>query len=271
MPMGVLYLVSDGLRFLMSTVLKYRSIVIDTNLSHSFPNKTQGERNQIKEEFYAYFCDLAVETIKLITISEKELKRRCSFEDLSLLDELYKQDKNIIMVLGHYGNWEWAGPVLSMVSPYQQCIVYHTLRNPYFDRLFLRMRSKHGSYMMPMENAFREILRKQKETKIAVTLVSDQSPNPKTAYWTKFLNQDTAVFMGTEKIAGKLDMPIVFTSIVRERRGKYVIKTRLLEFDSSIEGDITRAHTQALEEDIIEHPSTWLWSHRRWKHKRPTN
>ena len=206
----------------------------------------------------------------MTTISEKELLKRCHFEDLTLLNKLYKEDKNIIMVLGHYGNWEWAGASLSLESPYKQCVVYHQLSHPYFDRLFYKMRSKYGTYMFPMNQAFKTIIKESRENKIAVSLLTDQSPIPETAYWTKFLNQDTPVFLGTEKIAKKLNMAVVFTTIQRVRRGKYLIKTRQLDYDPNDkeEGKITRMHTKALEEDILAHPSTWLWSHRRWKHKR---
>jgi KDO2-lipid IV(A) lauroyltransferase len=198
--------------------------------------------------------------------------KRCSFdqEGMKLLDRLYHKKRNFLFVMGHFGNWEWGGPSFCMQTPYEVFALYHPLKNKFFNRLTKKIRTRFGARLIPMKMAVREMV-KHKHILNATAFIADQTPsNPGEAYWTTFLNQDTPVFLGTEKIAKRFDYPVVFVSVRKVKRGYYSVNFQLVCEDSAgtPEGFITEAHTRMLEEEINRQPEIWLWSHRRWKHKR---
>ena len=186
-----------------------------------------------------------------------------------LFRQLADDKKSMIVVMGHFGNWEWAGNTFSICCQHQLYVIYHPLANKYFNRLVIKMRTRFGTRLIEMKNTFRDMLREKDELN-ATAFIADQTPLPDRAYWMKFLNQDTPVFMGTEKIALKMNYPIIYVSIKRTGRGYYMLSADILKMPpfSSTEGEITIAHTKRLEKDILGQPETWLWTHRRWKHKR---
>jgi len=271
LPFPILYFISDGFYLLIYHVIGYRKEVVFTNLSNSFPEKTTAEIIDIQKKFYRYFCDLFLETFKTLTISEKKMLDHCSFapESKRLFDQLAEENKSVIVVMGHQGNWEWGGNTFSICSKHQLYVIYHPLANKYFNGLICRMRQRFGGKLIPMKLTFREMVNNRKDL-TATAFIADQSPNPVSAHWMTFLNQDTAVFMGTEKIAQKLKYPIVYVSVKRLTRGYYTVLAELLQTPPYIgnEGNITEIHTKKLESDIIAQPETWLWVHKRWKHKR---
>lgn len=187
----------------------------------------------------------------------------------ALLRDLGASNESVILVLGHFGNWEWGGNTFSLCAPHQLYVIYHPLRHPQFDQLMYRMRSRFGSRLIAMNDTFREMLRHRNEL-TATAFIADQSPDPKHAYWTPFLNQDTPVFPGTEKLAKKLNRKVLYVSVCRIRRGYYELKIDPLVWrpEDFKEEALTAAHTRRLEEDILKQPETWLWTHKRWKHKR---
>ncbi len=172
--------------------------------------------------------------------------------------------------MGHMGNWEWAGNTFSLQCRHQLYVIYHPIGNKHFDGLMYRMRTRFGTKLIAMKNTFREMLG-NKGGLNATAFIADQTPQPNNAHWMTFLNQDTPVFKGTEVIAKKLNIPVLYTSIDRTKRGYYKIHAEILvaEPANTAENEITELHTRRLEQDIIARPETWLWSHRRWKHKRP--
>lgn len=271
MPFRLLYALSDAFYFLLFHVLGYRKNVVYNNLRNSFPNKSEKEIDQIAKDFYKYLCDLFLETFKTLTISKKAMLKRCSIDDdtLELFNRIAQQDKNSILVLGHYGNWEWAGNTFSILCKQQLYVIYHPLRNKYFDRLVYRMRTRFGTKLIPMKETFRQMLGSRKDLSMTA-FIADQTPSPSNAYWTKFLNQDTPVFRGTELIATKIGYPVIYATVKRVKRGYYKIYAEELVTDpkSTSEGKISELHTKRLEKDIINDPVIWLWSHRRWKHKK---
>lgn len=201
--------------------------------------------------------------------------RHCSMdrEALELFQAYAKENKSIILVLGHKGNWEWAGNTFSLLCKHQLYVIYHPLSHPYFNRLIIKMRTRFGTKLIAMKDTFRSMVQNRAELN-ATAFIADQTPDPNTAYWMSFMNQDTPVFLGTEKIAQKLNYPIVYVSIHKIKRGYYTLKAQTLTippYESLSEGDITKAHTNKLEADIAEQPHLWLWTHRRWKHVRPNN
>lgn len=198
--------------------------------------------------------------------------RHCSFdpEAKKLLTDLAEQHKSVILVMGHQGNWEWAGNSFSMEIPLQLYVIYHPLANKHLDGLMYRMRTRFGTRLIAMQDTFKAMVSKRAELN-CTAFIADQTPNPANAHWMNFLHQDTPVFLGTERIARKLNYPVVYAHIKRVKRGYYEISAELLVANPAAtqDNEITELHTRRLEKDIIAQPETWLWSHRRWKHKRP--
>ena len=275
LPFWLLYALSDFLNFILFTLLGYRKEVIGMNLKKSFPNKSEAEINAIHKKFNRFFCDLILETIKTLTISKKQALKHCSFNDesLKLLNQLHADKKKVILVLGHFGNWEYAGAAMSAQAKQQLYVIYHPLSNTYFNQLIIKMRTRSGTKLITMKDTFRTMISLRKSDEInATAFIADQTPPKDNAYWTTFLNQDTPVFWGTEIIASKLNYPIVYISISQQKRGYYQMTAEILHDNpkNTIEGEISELHTKRLEQDIIKQPEIWLWSHRRWKHQRPT-
>lgn len=271
LPFPVFYLFSDFIYFLLYRVVGYRKKVVFENLKNSFPEKSHYELKKIEKDFYRYLCDLFLETIKTLTISRSEAVKRCKFNTKTtlLFNELANENQSCIIVMGHYGNWEWAGNSFSLQCKQQLYVIYHPLSNKYFDKLMYDLRTRFGTKLYAMKDTMREMIRNKNEVN-ATAFIADQTPSPDSAYWTTFMNQDTPVFWGTEKIAQKLNYPIVYITIKKIKRGYYEVDSELLinEPKNTSLGEISELHTRKLESDIITQPSIWLWSHRRWKHKK---
>jgi len=271
LPFPALYAVSNGLYLLLYRVLGYRKEVVLANLRNSFPDKTEEEIQSIARNYYKYLCDLFLETFKTLTINKKTMLKHCYFnpQAKALFDELAKENKSIILVLGHLGNWEWAGNTVSLQLKQQLYVIYHPISNKYFDWLMYKMRTRFGTKLIAMKDTFREMLENKAELN-ATAFIADQTPAPESAYWTTFLNQDTPVFKGTELIARKINYPVVYATVKRVKRGEYELFAEMLckVPKATTEGEISELHTRKLERDIIAQPEIWLWSHRRWKHKR---
>lgn len=272
LPFPVFYLVSDFFFFLLYYVLGYRRKVVYANLKNSFPEKTPDELKKIEKAFYKYLCDMFLEVFKTLTISKEEAVKRCAFtqETVSIFNKLNNEKRSCIIVMGHYGNWEWAGNAFSLLCKQQLYVIYHPLSNKHFNNLMYKMRMRFGTKLYAMKDTMREMIKNRHEIS-ATAFIADQTPPPEGAYWTNFLNQDTPVFFGTEKIAQKLNYPVVYVTMNRIKRGYYEVHSEVLMTDSknTREGEISELHTKKLEADIYQHPEIWLWSHRRWKHKRP--
>lgn len=192
-------------------------------------------------------------------------------EAAELFNTYYEQNKSVIIVLGHLGNWEWAGNSFSMQCKHQLYIIYHPLTNKYFNDLIIKIRTRFGNRLISMKDTFRQMT-KNKNERSATAFIADQTPPPETAHWTKFMNQDTPVFKGTELMACRFNYPIIFVNVIRIKRGYYKIQAeeRIDQPAHTAEGFISDWHTKILEEAIKLRPETWLWSHRRWKHKKPS-
>ena len=270
LPFRVLYILSDVMFLLIYRVFGYRKTVVTANLKRSFPDKSIEEIRDIRRNFYRYFCDLSLETLKTLTISPSVLNRHFTCGDMSAFERYYKSKQSVIIVMGHLGNWELCGAYFSQLPLHPLYVIYHPLNNKHFDRLFYRMRTRLGVRLYPMKGAFRGMVKDRRKL-TATAFIADQTPSPSNAHWMTFLNQDTPVFKGTETIARKLDYPVIYLSVIRERRGFYKINSELLTGHPGelSENELTELHTRRLEKDIIAYPETWLWSHRRWKHKRP--
>lgn len=268
LPLGFLYLLSGLLYGLVYHLLGYRKQVVLENLQNAFPDKSADEITQVCKQFYRYFCDLSLETIKFLSISPATLKKRVSCDNIEMLEAFKQKEQSIILVLGHLGNWEWGGGYLSLQNIPRLYAIYHPLANPTFDRLMIHMRTRLGAGVYPMKRALRGMLKNKKKT-TSTAFISDQAPGRENAHWMTFLNQKTAVFQGTEIIARKLDYPVVYVSVLRQKRGYYNLHCELLtEHPQSLaENELTEMHSRRLEQDILQQPETWLWTHRRWKQR----
>lgn len=276
MPFWVLHGISDIIFFIVFYLTGYRKKVVMENLRKSFPEKTEAELKKICRQFYHHLCDVIVETLKLMTISKAEFRKRFEFMPyaLSVFNEFERNQQSVIGVMGHCGNWEWGA--IAHQFYFKQIItgVYHPLSNKNFDAFMLKLRGRMGGNIVAMNNLLRELLR-LRQNKIATTvgLIADQTPPPESAYWITFLNQDTPVFSGPEKIAKKFNYPVVYVSVKKIKRSYYQMDATVITMTPNglEEGEITRLHAAVLEKNIREQPQFWLWSHRRWKHKKPAD
>ncbi|MDP3468214.1 MAG: lysophospholipid acyltransferase family protein [Daejeonella sp.] len=267
LPFPVLYFLSDTLYIILYYIIKYRRKVVADNLSNSFPEKSKSELEQIEKRFYRYLADLILESVKTISISAKEIKKRFVFKNLEIMKTYIRNGKSLIAVSGHYGNWEWGTVAIGLQLKDKALIVYKPLSDKRFEVLITSMRSRFGSMMVPMKQTLRKVNEHKNDPNVLV-LVGDQTPTrEESRYFTSFLNQQTAVFLGVEKIALKLKTPIVYFSINRIKRGYYecVIKPLIENPELTKEYEITEAHTKELENNICFQPEYWLWSHKRWK------
>jgi Kdo2-lipid IVA lauroyltransferase/acyltransferase len=272
LPLPVLYFFSDLLYFVLYYIVLYRRKVVAINLKNSFPEKTFEERKTIEKKFYRHLSDLIVETLKLTHMSKSTQNKRFSYSNLEIIDKLREEKRDVIAVLGHYNNWEWP-TLLPNYLKYKTIIIYKPLQNKYFNGFINNQRSKFGIVLTPTSQIIREIINYRKnDINTLSVFISDQIPaKGDIKYWTSFLNQDTAVFTGAGKIASKYDIAIVFFHIQKIKRGFYNLDIELLhEHTAGLSEDlITESHVRRLEEIIREKPEYWIWSHRRWKHKKP--
>ena len=271
LPLRCIYLLSDLFFVLLRYVVRYRRKVVMENLRNSFPEKNERERRQIARKFYRFLCDVFFETIKLTGINQQQIHRRIYIINSEIIDDLHRKGKQVFFISGHYGNWEWLA-TLEDATPYHHAFLYHPLENTFFDRFFYNLRTKFGSEAIPTNTAVRAINRYiQGNRLIMLLLLSDQSPRRDAIhYWTTFLNQETPVFLVVEKLARRYNTAVVYCELQRVKRGYYEAHLTLITENAAEadETEITEKHVRLLEQTIRRNPQYWLWSHRRWKHKR---
>jgi Kdo2-lipid IVA lauroyltransferase/acyltransferase len=274
LPLRILYFFSDCLYPVIYYVIGYRKKVVLNNLRNAFPEKSEQEIIKISKQFYRHFCDIMIEIIKLLHISPEELNKRIHFTDVTALNKEYESNRHILSVLGHFNNWEWASG-LAMQCKFEFIGIYKPLTNKYFDNLMIKLRTQHGSGVVPMSQTARYLLNNIKNGKLTlISFIADQSPTRgETQYYTNFFNQKTPVFLGIEKLAQKTKQPVYFFNIKKIKRGYYEADyTKLCDDASKLKPyELTDMHTKALEDQIRANPQYWLWSHRRWKHKPEEN
>lgn len=270
LPLRVLYAISDINYYVIYYIVRYRRSTVFSNLRNSFPEKTKDEITNIAKKYYRHLSDLVTETIKLVHIPEKEIRRRIKLRNPEILQKVYSNQKLVLVALGHYNNWEWIS-ALSRLPEFQVISIYKPLRNPGFDKFMLNLRSNRGSVLVPITQTLRYLSGyNNPENRAFFCFIADQSPLKKDIhYWTKFLNQDTPIFIGIEKIAIKMDLPVCYFRVHKIKRGYYELEIVPITAEPSKfkPFELTESHVRLLEEDIIKKPEFWLWSHRRWKRK----
>lgn len=272
LPMRALHLLSDMLWPLFYHVVRYRRKVVEMNLRNAFPEKSPEERKKIAKRFYRHLTDLIVETLKAMHMTTEQIRKRSVVPDTAIPDRFFSEGRDVVALASHYNNWEWYSS-LQMSAKHKVIPIYKPLKNNDFDRFLRKIRERFGMQTTPMNHIVRDLVRYRSEKILTMSgFIGDQTPPPDdNACWTTFLNQDTGFYRGAEKIAVKYDMPVIMMNIVKRKRGFYELEYSIIsEHPRSEEPNaiITR-YAERLEKIISDKPEYWLWSHRRWKHKRP--
>lgn len=268
LPMWLLYGLSDGVAFLLHGVIRYRREVVLSNLRIAFPDMTEARRLQIARRFYRNFTDNFIETIKLLSASKSFVQKRLVFDNPELLDQYYDQGRKLQVHLGHLFNWEVGNVGMGLMTRYTWIVVYMPVENKAIERLFLRLRGRSGTVLLPATRMQREIL-PYRNTQYMIALVADQSPGgPENSYWLNFFGRPTPFVRGPERGARIGDIPAVFVRIYKVKRGYYRVHlTTMSDHPRQLpEGELTRRYRTLLEDAIRLQPDNWLWSHKRWKY-----
>ena len=271
-PFRLMYLFSDILAFLAYHILKYRRGVVEMNLRNSFPEKSDYEIHSIAKKFYRFLGDYVVETVKLTTMSEATMRRRLRVENIELINDAVAKGQSVSIYLGHYCNWEWVSSLPLHIDPRAKCAqIYHPLENKTFDSILYKIRTHFGANNIAMADILPTLIKWKKENIPSVTgYIADQAPGFNIHLFVDFLNQETGVYTGPERISKFLAARAVYAHITRPKRGYYVLRFLPVE-DNVKKAEIfttSRRYFELLEENIREAPQYWLWSHRRWKRTR---
>lgn len=266
-PFWLVHLCASILAFLLQYVVKYRAAVVRQNLKNAFPTYTNAALKELEKKFYLNFCDVLLENLKLNSISKKTVRKRMKFLNPAVFSDLADTGKGVMLIGAHYNNWEWMALSLSTYLNEKMFSVYKPLNNKLSDRLMLNARARFGANIIPMQQ-FPKVVLKNKNRGAVHLMVADQSPHrSKLDFFCTFLNQDTPVYLGAEKLMKAANLNLYFVEVHRVKRGFYEMKIVPLNEQSTNEkGQATKMHLSHLEKMIINSPESWLWSHRRWKH-----
>jgi KDO2-lipid IV(A) lauroyltransferase len=261
-----MYLLSDGIAFLLYHIIRYRRTVVKQNIAIAFPGKTGAERKKIERNFYTYFTDNWIEFIKLLSISEKDLNKRFT-GNYEVLDKLYATGQNVQIHLGHYFNWEYANVAYGINIQYPFVVVYRPISSKIIDRIFYKVRTRFKSHLVSAYR-FRQQFAAYAKGRFALVLVADQKEFPERAYWTPFFGQMATFVKGPERTAKMNNAAVVLGLIKRVKRGYYTSEAVLLTTEprSLPEGELTKRMIRFIEDTIREQPANYLWSHKRWKY-----
>lgn len=271
LPLSILYLLADFIFFVAYHIVKYRRDIVWKNLTNSFPGKSQAELRIIEKDFYRNLADTSVETVKLLTISEEALLQRMKI-DTSLTREYHRLGYSALGMTAHFCNWEWMLVVCSNQLGLKLHAAYQRLRNPFFNVLMMRIRSRFGVVLHEKDEVVKDIMLMNDELYL-MAMVADQRPfSGENRYWTTFLNQDSAFLTGSELLARRKGIKVMYASMKRVKRGYYEVSFLELEANpkATDRGEITEKFIVMMEKSINEDPSSYLWSHDRWKLKKPT-
>lgn len=275
LPLRVLYLLSDIGFIIVYHVVRYRRKIVRKNLTTSFPDKSLKEIKHIERRFYHFLCDYFNETIKLLSISPDRLLKHIEFRNVEQIEQCFDRGQTCAAILGHYCNWEWlsaTGIAFDRHNDAVMGLIYHPLYNKAFDRLFIDIRQSMGGVCIPKKDILRRLVEYKRDNRMSLFgYIADQTPKWENIHlWLDFLNHDTPVFTGAERIMRKMNNAVFYVDMQRPRRGHYVCTFRLLTDrpQELEEFEITRRFFAMLEESIRTAPHTYLWTHNRWKRKR---
>ena len=271
LPFRLLYGVSDGLYFILYRLVGYRKKTVSENLKLVFPEKSEVERKRIEKKFYHHLCDMILEAIKSMNIRKEDMKKRFKFTNIEIINDLEKRNKSITLMCAHYGSWEWIF-ILQAYTSHKTFAIYKRLNNKYFDRMIRKVRARYDSYLITTKETAAVLTENKKKGLLTINgFAADQSPKKNKAYhWNKFMGIDVPVHTGAEMLSKKLDLSVVFFSVKRVKRGFYetTFKT-LTEAPNNFEDyKITDQFIALVENQIYEAPEYYLWTHKRWKHRK---
>ncbi len=271
LPFPVFYFVSDIVFVMVYHLIRYRRKTVTDNLQLVFPEKSSEEIATIRKKFYRHMCDMFLEMIKTISISEKELKKRFTFSNLEELRELESHDKSIIVMCGHYASYEWMLSLQLYGLKHRSYGIYKRIRNKYFDRLIKSIRGRFNAELISTYHATETIRGNQEHGILGnYAMIADQSPKLERAkYWIDFMGIKAPVFEGSDRLARKLDMIVVYLHVEKVKRGHY--EASFIPITTDARNDpphfITRRFIKLLEKQINSAPEYYLWTHKRWKHR----
>ena len=271
LPFRFLYAVSDVLYVVLYHIVGYRKQTVQENLKLVFPKKSQAERQLITKRFYHHLCDMILEAIKSMSISVEDMKARFKFTNIELIKEFEKQNKSIVLMCAHYGSWEWIFIIQTYVK-FRGYAVYKRLNNIYFDKLVRGIRARYNSYLVTTKETIPTLIENKKKGVLTMNgFVSDQTPKKGKAYhWNTFMGIEVPIHTGAEMLAKKLDMPVIFFSVKRIKRGFYetTFQTLAEQPNEYKNYAITDQFLKLVEQQIHEEPQYYLWTHKRWKHRK---
>ncbi len=270
LPFPVFYLVSDGVCFLTYRVIGYRKKTVRENLALALPHLSERERRNIEKKFYSHLCDMFLEMIKTLSISQKEIEKRFTFSNLDVYLELEKKNKSVAVLCAHYASYEW---VISMnyYIHHKGYGIYKKIANPYFDKLVKKIRSKFKAELITTKETIATIANNYTNGELSLYgFASDQSPKKNAAYhWAPFMGHVVPVHTGAEMLAKRFDMNVIFLRTKKIKRGYYEASFEVLSDDvkSVPNYEITDRFLQLVEQQILEAPEYYLWTHKRWKYR----
>ncbi|KGK28876.1 lysophospholipid acyltransferase family protein [Cellulophaga sp. E6(2014)] len=269
LPYTLFYWLSDFVFFLVYTLFGYRKKVVYSNLKLVFPDKSEQELLQIQRKFYSHLIDTFMEMIKTMALSKAQVQQRYTIKNIDVLKELGKT-KSVLIVCSHYANWEWNVSINNYVD-FKGYAVYQKVANKYFDHWIRKVRARWNTTLITQEETVKTVVRNVRDdVRSAYGMVSDQSPQAHRApYWTEFMGIKVPVFSGAETMARKMDLGVLFLKVSKVKRGYYEAEFIPITDagKSTAEHEITDKFLRLTEQQILERPEHYLWTHRRWKHR----
>lgn len=275
LPYRALYVISDIANLVLYHIVRYRRDIVRRNITSAFPEKSLEECISIERGFYKWFCDYFEETVKLMSVSRQELLSRIEFRGIDKIEECFDRGQTCAGILGHYGNWELLSATGLVIKKHPEAVIgliYHPLRSQLFDRLFINMRQSMGGVCVPKKDILRYLVSFRSQNLMNLFgYIADQAPRYRNIHlWLPFLNHDTPVFTGAERIMRKMNNAVFYIDVERPERGKYIYTFKLMtdKPGEMPEFEITKKFFVMLEQTIRREPRFYLWSHNRWKRTR---
>ncbi len=275
LPYRALYVISDIANLVLYHIVRYRRDIVRRNITSAFPEKSLEECISIERGFYKWFCDYFVETVKLMSVSRQELLSCIEFRGIDKIEECFDRGQTCAGILGHYGNWELLSATGLVIKKHPEAVIgliYHPLRSQLFDRLFINMRQSMGGVCVPKKDILRYLVSFRSQNLMNLFgYIADQAPRYRNIHlWLPFLNHDTPVFTGAERIMRKMNNAVFYIDVERPERGKYIYTFKLMtdKPGEMPEFEITKKFFVMLEQTIRREPRFYLWSHNRWKRTR---
>jgi Kdo2-lipid IVA lauroyltransferase/acyltransferase len=271
LPMWALYAFSSFLYLLAFYVVRHRHQVIREQLEKVFPDWSDADRERIHKQFLKNFCDVLVEVWKSVSMSEADMRARMQIVNLDAARRYLDAGQSLMFVTSHLGNWEWLLQGVTLQLGYPVDAAYKPLHDPWAERLMLKVRSRFGARLVPAKELLADFLKRRAIVR-AIAMNADQAPvSTDKRYWTRFLGQDTAFYIGAEQIARATRLPILYVGVRRIRRGYYEVELKTLwdGRERVAPNTVTERYARTCEVDVLKRPADWLWSYRRWRLKKP--